>query len=113
MSLPKFVCLMILAGVTVTLALVIVLLSAENESTQQSLQARQLALNNGILGPQGQQISTAILQDMANASANNRDMRNLLSKYGFTVQSGVAAPAPAAGDADKAATKGKGGVRDE
>ena len=111
MRLPKFVCLVVLAGVALALAAVIVLLSVANERTQRSLQAQQLAINSGILGPQGQQISAAILQDMANTAANNANIRALLGKYGYTVQSGAATSAP--GNAGKAATNGKGEVHDE
>ena len=105
MKLSKYIWLVALGGVTVLLAFCIVLLSAINDRTQQNLQSQQLAINNGVLGPQGQQISAAILQDMANASANNRAMRTLLRKYGYTVQSGVATAAPATGAAVNATTK--------
>ncbi|MEI8242652.1 MAG: hypothetical protein WCI17_05245 [bacterium] len=110
MKLPKFIILLMLGVVTLALALAIVLLSARNERAQRMVQAQQLAINNGILGAQGQQISSAILQDMAHAAASNRNLRSLLGKYGYNVQPGVEAPA-SAGSAGKAAKKG--GVRDE
>ena len=101
MKYRSFICLVALAGLAVVVALARVLLSAANERTQQDLQARQQAINNGILGPQGQQISGAVLQDMARAASTNRDMRGLLGRYGYTVSA-------ADGSAGKATTKGGG-----
>ncbi len=91
MKRSNFVGLIILAGLVATMAIAIVVMSALNESTQRDLQARQLALNSGVLGPQGQQIGNAILQDMANAATTNAPMRAMLKKHGYTIQ-------PAAGD---------------
>ena len=102
MKLPKFVCLMILGVATLALALAIILLSISNERTQMILQAQQQSLNGGILGAQGQQVSSAILQDMAGAAASNRNLRSLLGKYGYNIQ-----PATAAATADGAGTTAK------
>ncbi len=92
MSLAKFVCLVSLSGVSVALALGIVALSAVNERSQGRVQAQQMAINNGVLGPQGRQISGAILQDMAAVSVTNVDMGGLLRKYGYTVQTDAGTP---------------------
>ena len=96
MTRAKFVGLVILAGLATAMAIVIVVLCALNERTQRDLQARQLALNSGVLGPQGQQIGNAILQEMANAATTNRPMRELLKKHGYNIQ-------PAAGDRSQGA----------
>jgi hypothetical protein len=83
----QFIWLVSLAGLVAVLAVVIVTVSAVNERTQRNLQARQAALNSGVLGPQGQQIGNAILQDMASAAVTNRSMRALLKKHGYNIQS--------------------------
>lgn len=113
MRTSQFVWLVTLAGITVVLAFTIVVLSAINDKVQQDLQAQQMAVNNGVLGPQGQQVSAAILQDMAKASTESRDLRMLLKRYGYTIQSGAATNAPTAGGAADKATKGKDEVKDE
>jgi hypothetical protein len=91
MTFSRYLWLLILAGVATAMAIAIVVMSALNERTQRDLQARQAALSSGVLGPQGQQIGNAILQDMAAAATTNRPMRELLKTYGYTIQ-------PAAGD---------------
>jgi hypothetical protein len=91
MTRSRFVWLVILAGIAAAMAIAIVVMSALNERTQRDLQARQAALSSGILGPQGQQIGNAILQEMAAAATTNRPMRELLKKYGYNIQ-------PATGD---------------
>jgi hypothetical protein len=82
----QFIWLVSLAGLVAVLAVVIVMVSVVNERTQRELQARQVALNSGVLGPQGQQIGNAILQEMAAAAVTNRSMRALLKKHGYTIQ---------------------------
>ena len=93
MKLSRFIWLVILAGLAMAMAIAIVVLSALNERTQRDLQARQLALNSGVLGPQGQQIGNAILQEMAAAATTNASMRAMLKKHGYTIQP-AAAPTP-------------------
>jgi hypothetical protein len=91
MTFSRYRWLLILAGVATAMAIAIVVMSALNERTQRDLQVRQAALSSGVLGPQGQQIGNAILQEMAAAATTNRPMREVLKKYGYTIQ-------PAAGD---------------
>ncbi len=86
MKRSNFIGLIILAVLAATMAITIVVMSALNERTQRELQARQLALNSGVLGPQGQQIGNAILQEMANAATTNGSMRAMLKKHGYTIQ---------------------------
>ena len=95
MKQSSFVSLIILAGLVATLAIAIVVMSALNERAQRDLQARQLALNSGVLGPQGQQIGNAILQEMATAATTNAPMRAMLKKHGYTIQPAATTPAPA------------------
>ena len=92
MAFSRYLWLLILAGVAAAMAIAIVVMSALNERTQRDLQARQAALSNGVLGPQGQQIGNAILQDMAAVATTNRPMRELLKKYGYTIQPAAATP---------------------
>jgi glutaminase len=91
MTFSRYLWLLILAGVAAAMAIAIVVMSALNERTQRDLQARQAALSNGVLGPQGQ-IGNAILQDMAAAAVTNRSMRALLQKHGYTIQPAAATP---------------------
>ena len=113
MRTAQFVWLVVMASIAIILAFSVVVLSAVNDSTQQSIQTQQVALNNGILGPQGQQITSAILQDMANASADDRELRLLLKRYGYTVQSGMPTNAPVEGSAASTATKARDEVGHE
>lgn len=112
MKTSHFVWLVVLAGIAVAFAFTIVVMSAVNDRAQQRIQAQQLAISNGVLGPQGQQISAAILQDMANASANNPEMSSLLRRYGYTVQPGATSSVPVTGSAG-ATPKGSDEVRGE
>jgi len=57
-----------------------------NQRVQAEVQANQQLLNNGILGPQGQQIGNNLLQDMANTATRSADMRQLLAKHGYQIQ---------------------------
>ncbi len=86
MKKSQFIWLVSLAGLVAVLAVVIVTVSVVNERTQRNLQARQAALNSGVLGPQGQQIGNAILQDMASAASTNIEMRALLLRHGYNIQ---------------------------
>lgn len=111
MNRSGFLWLMTLACVASAMAIASVAMSAINERTQRNLQAQQAALNNGVLGPQGQQIGNAILQEMAASATTNRAMRALLKKHGYDIK-------PAAGDrrpqtADQRPESGDGGQSDE
>jgi hypothetical protein len=100
MTFSRYLWLVILAGVAAAMAIAIVVMSALNERTQRDLQARQAALNSGVLGPQGQQIGNAILQDMAAAATTNRSMRALLQKHGYNIQTPAGTPATKDQEAD-------------
>jgi hypothetical protein len=80
------------------LAVAIVIVSSARQTVQREVAERQLRLNAGILGAQGQQIRMAILQDMANSAAQNPKMRRLLGRHGYSLQgqSGATNEPPAA-----------------
>lgn len=89
---PYFVVLLLaVAGVVLTAALI--LMARTNQQLQVQLQAQQQTLNQGILGQQAQQISSGVLQDMANAAVDNAGIRKLLEQYGYHVAP-AKSPAP-------------------
>ena len=69
----------------VGLSVSLILMASINQKAQGFLQERQQALNNGVLGPQGQQLSNKVLQDMARLAVYDPDMRKLLVRHGFQV----------------------------
>ncbi len=85
----QYITTMILALTCLGLAVSIVIVSSSRIRAQEEVNARQQQLNNGVLGQQGQQIQSGILQDMANSAAQNPKMRRLLTRHGYTVQGGV------------------------
>ena len=92
------VLLLAVAGVVLTVALI--LAAHTNQQLQVQLQARQQALNQGILGQQAQQISTGVLQAMAGAAVGNPAIRQLLEKHGYRMPPARdAAPSAAGGPA--------------
>ena len=84
-SIP-YVIVLLLSVACVVLSVSLVQTIRVNQRVQAELQANQQLLNNGILGPQGQQIGNNLLQDMANTATRNADMRQLLAKYGYQIQ---------------------------
>ena len=81
---PYFVVLLLtVAGVVLTVALILV--ARTNQQLQVQLQAQQQALSQGVLGQQVQQISAGVLQDLARVAAGNPAIRQLLAKYGYRV----------------------------
>lgn len=84
-SIP-YVIVLLLSVACVVLSISLVQTIRVNQRVQAALQANQQLLNNGILGPQGQQIGNNLLQDMANTATRNADMRQLLAKYGYQIQ---------------------------
>jgi hypothetical protein len=100
MTRSAYVLTTLLALLAAVLAGVTIWLSHANGSLRTRLQVGQEALGRGVLGAQGQQISSSILQAMANAAVSDRAMRALLEKHGYRVQAtepsagGVAAVPP-------------------
>lgn len=76
-------------------------LQAEVQKQQQELQKQQEQINTAIQIQQ--KVGPALLQDMAQVSVNNKNMKALLAKHGYNVESkppaspapGAATPAPA------------------
>lgn len=97
----QYITTVVLAILCFGLSIAIVLMSSARQALQQEVAQRQLRLNTGILGAQGQQIRTAILQDMANSAAQNQKMRRLLARHGFSVQG------PAGATNEPSSTKGE------
>lgn len=91
---PYFVVLLLGVACAV-LAVTLIVVAQSNQKLQIKLQSQQQALSQGILGQQAQQISSGVLQDLANAAAGgNTEVRQLLEKYGYNVP--VQRPQPAA-----------------
>lgn len=81
----SFFAVLLLAVLCVALDVALVVMVDKNQTLQGRLQSQQQALNSGVLGAQGQQISNNMLQDMGGAAAWNPAMRRLLIKHGFSV----------------------------
>ena len=90
MKLWQYTICVILSVACVGLSVGIIFVSQRNTTMQNDIQARQQQLNNSVLGPQAQQITTSIMQDMAAIAAKNDKMRGLLAKHGYN----VATPTP-------------------
>jgi hypothetical protein len=73
-----------LAWVCLALGVSILVLSGRNASLQRRLQAQQIQLNNGLMGQRGQQITAQILQEMIDATGRSPQIRQLLTKYGYS-----------------------------
>jgi hypothetical protein len=71
---------------------------------QADLQRGQQQLTSGVLGPQAQQISGRVLQDMGDAALTNSALRALLERHGYRVNTG-AGPATNTPPATAAAAK--------
>lgn len=88
---------LLLAVVCVVLSVALVLMAQTNQGLQIKLQSQQQALSQGILGQQAQQISSGVIQDLAKAAGENREIRLLLEKHGYPLpaaQSSGAASVP-------------------
>jgi hypothetical protein len=68
---------------------------------QSQLQWQQVRINSGLLGAQGQQVTAAILQELATVSKNDAEIRALLRRHGYTVNEEAAAPASGTGGAPR------------
>lgn len=79
--------LLLLGVACIVLTVGLIAMAYTNQQLQAKLQAQQQALNQGVLGQQGQQISAGVLQDLSDASVDNSDIRQLLEKNGYRVPS--------------------------
>lgn len=66
-------------------------LQAELQKQQQQLQTQQETINQGTVI--AQQVGPALLRDMASVSVEDKEMKDLLAKHGYTVNV-QASPAP-------------------
>lgn len=93
MKLWEYVASIVMGVACVALSVATVLTAKSNSTLQGSIQLRQQQLNNGVLGPQGQQVAGNILQEMATAAVKNKMMRLILTKHGYNVSGAPAASA--------------------
>jgi hypothetical protein len=94
MKTGSYVVALIISALCGVLAVALIFAAGVNQRLQARLQNQQQALNNGILGQQGQQITGNVIQDIAGAAARNPGLRDLLEKHGYRLQADAAA-APA------------------
>jgi len=83
----------IIAFICLVLSMAIVVIARSNVQMQQDVQLRQQRLNTSIFTPQAQQIANNVLQDMGSVATTNAQMRALLAKHGYTLQTTPPAPA--------------------
>ncbi len=100
--------ILLMSVVCVVLTAGLIAMGQANMRMQGKLQNQQQKLNQGILGQQAQQISGGVLKDMADAAAQNREMRQLLEKHGFQVQPSVAAAVGSTAKREEKTTDGAG-----
>src|SRR5664279_5122596 len=94
----QFFTTLLLACACLGLSVAIVVIAQANQQMQTEIQGRQVDLGNSVLGPQAQQIANTVIQDMGRVAVSNSAMRQLLGKYGYTVQP---SPASATGSSTK------------
>jgi hypothetical protein len=85
MKLGQYVFLLMLGMTCAGLSIAVVAIASSAGRVQSELQQRQLRINSGLAGQQGQQISAGILQDLANLSQRDSKVMSLLKRYGYTV----------------------------
>lgn len=81
----QFFVALLLGVVCVALSVATVATARSNQLLQREIQNRQNRLSAGILGPQSQQITTSLLQDMAALAVRSAGLRNLLAKHGYNI----------------------------
>jgi uncharacterized membrane protein len=82
MKASQFYISMLLAGLSVILAISLILLGRSNGQIQQQLAAQQVEINRGSTA---NQVGVELLRDMGNVAVQNDAMRELLKKNGFTL----------------------------
>lgn len=101
MKLWQYLTTVVLGLACAGLSAAIIYTTRSNVTLQEQVQQRQQRLSNSVLGQQAQQITGNILQDMAATAAKNARMRDLLSKYGFTVSAATEPAVPRKSTPDK------------
>ena len=83
----------VLAFVCVALSVSAVISGKANQNLQAEVQAQQTEINKGTMG---QQIGTNLLRDIAVAAAKDNQLRDLLTRNGFTLTENASpTPSPA------------------
>jgi hypothetical protein len=85
MRLWQYMTLTVMGVAALALSVGVVVVVDANQRLQRDMQNQQARLSGSVIGAQGQQISGAIIRDMASASVNNVRMRDLLTRHGYTV----------------------------
>ena len=83
MKAGSYFLVLLMGTACVILTVGLIVMAYANQQFQAKLQAQQQALNQGVLGQQGQQISAGVLQDLSDAAVDNPDIRQLLEKNGY------------------------------
>jgi hypothetical protein len=105
MKLGQYMFLLMLGLVCVGMSVAIVVVAWDAGRVQSQLQSRQVRINSGLLGAQGQQVTAAILQELATVARNDAEIRALLRRHGYTVNEEAASPATGAGSAAQPTSK--------
>ena len=71
-----------LGALSILMVIALITISKANQGINQGLAAQQNIINKGKVG---QQVGQAVLRDMATASLENEDIKNILTKHGFNV----------------------------
>ncbi len=85
MKAGTYYAVLFMAILCVLLTVALVIMGYNNQQLQIKLQAQQQVLNQGVLGQQAQQISSALLQNMADVAADNLEIRQLMEKHGYRI----------------------------
>lgn len=93
MKIGEYFFLLLMGVACAILTVALIAMACRNQLLQGKLQIQQQALNQGVLGQQGQQISAGVLQDLADAAVDNPGIRDLLEKHGYRVSSPRTRPA--------------------
>ena len=93
---PHFYIAVAISALCFLLSITVILLGNSNQKLQNALQKQQTQLQSQQeeinRGNAGQQVGSNILRDMATVSVDDKAMKDVLAKHGYTVN--VATPAP-------------------
>ena len=89
----QFLLTTLLSLVCLGLSIAVILSARTNQKLQAEIQGQQMEINKGT---QSQQIGTNLVRDIAVAATKNDNLKDLLSRNGFTLtQNPSPAPSPA------------------
>jgi hypothetical protein len=107
MKAGNYFVLLLLGVVCLGLSVALIFIAQTNQQMQSRLQSQQQTLSGGVLGAQGQQISSSVLQDLGAIAATNSAVRKLLDQHGYRLP-GAGAPSKPAVSADEPKAKKSG-----